>query len=141
MQGKDTPHPGLYYVGFCSFGCLFRLCGGTIPLIPLGVALALALAMIALWDFISSAPPRGRFCWCYHEPLHHRCSPKHRGSAPVLGIGYRVVCFLVFFVIAAWFILRYARSCKGDPSKSIFGDTKKKKGKWPSTIWIIPCRN
>jgi uncharacterized ion transporter superfamily protein YfcC len=38
------------------------------------------------------------------------------------GIGFRIVLFIIMYIVGAWFVYRYAAKVKADPSKGFFGD-------------------
>jgi uncharacterized ion transporter superfamily protein YfcC len=44
------------------------------------------------------------------------------GLTPVSGIGYRLAIFPPFFVVGFWYVLRYARKVRLDPSASLVAD-------------------
>jgi uncharacterized ion transporter superfamily protein YfcC len=129
MQGKDTPLLVCIMLVFALLGAFFGFAEETIPLIPLGVAMALALGYDRVVGFhlVRTAAWVG-FAGAIMNPFTIGVAQSIAEVPLYSGIGYRVVCFLVFFVIAAWFILRYARSCKGDPSKSILWGYKEEEG-------------
>ncbi len=120
MQGKDTPLLLTVMFIFALLGSIFGFAEETIPLIPLGVSMALALGYDRVVGFhiVRTAAWIG-FAGAIMNPFTIGVAQNIAELPLYSGIGYRIICFLIFFAIGAGFILKYAKDCKKDPTKSI----------------------
>ena len=120
MKGRDTPLLLAIMFVFALLGSVFGFAEETIPLIPLGVAMALALGYDRVVGFhiIRTAAWVG-FAGAMLNPFTIGVAQSIAELPLYSGLWYRIICFLVFFTIGAVFILKYARDIRKDPKKSI----------------------
>jgi len=120
MKGRDTPLLLAIMFVFALLGSVFGFAEETIPLIPLGVAMALALGYDRVVGFhiVRTAAWVG-FAGAMLNPFTIGVAQSIAELPLYSGLWYRIICFLVFFTIGAVFILKYARDIRKDPKKSI----------------------
>ena len=120
MKGRDTPLLLAIMFVFALLGSVFGFAEETIPLIPLGVAMALALGYDRVVGFhiVRTAAWVG-FAGAMLNPFTIGVAQSIAELPLYSGLWYRIICFLVFFAIGAAFILKYARDIRKDPKKSI----------------------
>lgn len=120
MKGRDTPLLLAIMFVFALLGSVFGFAEETIPLIPLGVAMALALGYDRVVGFhiVRTAAWVG-FAGAMLNPFTIGVAQSIAELPLYSGLWYRIICFLVFFTIGAVFILKYARDVRKDPKKSI----------------------
>jgi len=120
MKGKDTPLLLAIMFVFALLGSVFGFAEETIPLIPLGVAMALALGYDRVVGFhiVRTAAWIG-FAGAMLNPFTIGVAQSIAELPLYSGLWYRIICFLAFFTIGAVFILKYARDVRKDPKKSI----------------------
>ena len=120
MKGRDTPLLLAIMFVFALLGSVFGFAEETIPLIPLGVAMALALGYDRVVGFhiVRTAAWIG-FAGAMLNPFTIGVAQSIAELPLYSGLWYRIICFLVFFTIGAVFILKYARDIRKDPKKSI----------------------
>jgi len=120
LKGRDTPLLLAIMFVFALLGSVFGFAEETIPLIPLGVAMALALGYDRVVGFhiVRTAAWIG-FAGAMLNPFTIGVAQSIAELPLYSGLWYRVICFLVFFTIGAVFILKYARDVRKDPKKSI----------------------
>jgi len=120
MKGRDTPLLLAIMFVFALLGSVFGFAEETIPLIPLGVAMALALGYDRVVGFhiVRTAAWVG-FAGAMLNPFTIGVAQSIAELPLYSGLWYRIICFLVFFTVGAVFILKYARDIRKDPKKSI----------------------
>lgn len=125
MKGRDTPLLLTTMFIFAILGAIFGFAEETIPLIPLGVSMALALGYDRVVGFhiVRTAAWVG-FAGAIMNPFTIGVAQSIAELPLYSGLGYRIVCFIIFFAVGAIFILNYAKKVKSDPSKSIIYDYK-----------------
>ena len=59
-----------------------------------------------------------------HQPIYCGIAPGIYGRLKMFsGLGYRILCFVVFMGISIWYVWRYARRIQKDPTKSyLYGE-------------------
>ena len=125
MKGKDTPLLIIITFLFTLVGAAFGFAEETIPFIPLGVAMAVALGYDRVVGFhiVRTAAWIG-FAGAFLNPFTIGVAQNIAELPLFSGIGYRIICYIVFYAIGLWFILNYAKKIKKDPTKSIIYDYK-----------------
>ena len=120
MKGRDTPLLLAIMFVFALLGSIFGFAEETIPLIPLGVAMALALGYDRVVGFhiVRTAAWVG-FAGAMLNPFTIGVAQSIAELPLYSGLPYRIICFLVFFAIGAVFTLKYAKEVRNDPKKSI----------------------
>lgn len=120
MEGKDTPLLVIVTFLFTLVGAAFGFAEETIPFIPLGAAMAVALGYDRVVGFhiVRTAAWIG-FAGAFLNPFTIGVAQNIAELPLFSGIGYRLICYIVFYAIGLWFILDYAKKVKKDPTKSI----------------------
>lgn len=120
MKGKDYPLLIIVTFLFALVGGAFGFAEETIPFIPLGVAMALALGYDRVVGFhiVRTAAWIG-FAGAFLNPFTIGVAQSIAELPMFSGLGYRLICFAIFYFIGLWFILSYAKKIKSDPTKSI----------------------
>lgn len=120
FKGKDTPLLIIVTIIFSLLGAAFGFAEETIPFIPLGVAMSLALGYDRVVGFhiIRTAAWVG-FAGAFMNPFTIGVAQEIAGLPLFSGIGYRLVCYVVFLVIGILFILNYAKKVRQNPKNSI----------------------
>lgn len=105
---------------FLCIGAFPSMLEGSIPFVPIGVAVALMLgydvvtgvAIVFVADIVGwAAGPTNLYTVGNAQSIG--------GLELFSGIGYRMLSLVVLGAIAIWFVLRYAERVKRDPSKGI----------------------
>lgn len=105
---------------FATGGATFGMAEETLVFVPLVVALAkgvgydavVGVAMVYL----------GAYTGYTAGPLNPFNTGIAQGIAqlpPFSGLGFRLVCMALFYVLVCWWVMRYAKKVKDDPTKSI----------------------
>lgn len=111
-------------VFFLCIGAFPSMLEGSIPFMPIGVAVALMLgydvvtgvAIVFVADIVGwSAGPTNLYTVGNAQMIG--------GLELFSGIGYRMISLVVLGAIAIWFVLRYAERVKKDPTKSVMYGT------------------
>lgn len=120
LKGKDTLFLVFITLLFSLMGATFGFAEETIPFIPLGVALALGLGYDRVVGFhvVRTAAWVG-FAGAFLNPFTIGVAQSIAELPLFSGVYYRILSFVVFYVIGLWFILRYAKKVKANPEKSI----------------------
>ena len=123
MKGKDIFVICAVSIVTSLLGAIFGFAQQIIPLIPLGVSLALGLGYDRMVGFhiIQTASWVG-FAAAILNPFTIGIAHELAGLPLFSGWGYRVVCYVIFMVITLVFIVRYAEKVKKDPTKSVLYD-------------------
>ena len=123
MKGKDIFVICAVSIVTSLLGAIFGFAQQIIPLIPLGVSLALGLGYDRMVGFhiIRTASWVG-FAAAILNPFTIGIAHELAGLPLFSGWGYRVVCYVIFMVITLVFIVRYAEKVKKDPTKSVLYD-------------------
>ncbi|NPV44725.1 MAG: putative basic amino acid antiporter YfcC [Firmicutes bacterium] len=131
MKGKDTPLLVVMMFLFSLLGAAFGFAEETIPLIPIGVAMAVALGYDRVVGFhiVRTAAFVG-FAGAFMNPFTIGVAQGIAELPLFSGLGYRLICYGVFYLIGLWYVLSYAKKVKADPTKSIIygykGDVERK---------------
>lgn len=131
LKGKDIPLLIIVTFLFTMLGAAFGFAEETIPFIPLGVAMAVALGYDRVVGFhiVRTAAWIG-FAGAFLNPFTIGVAQSIAELPLFSGLGYRLICYIVFLIIGLWFILSYAKKVKKDPTKSILygykGDLNRK---------------
>ncbi|HOV27176.1 MAG TPA: Na+/H+ antiporter NhaC family protein [Pseudobacteroides sp.] len=120
MKGKDTPLLIFVTFLFTMLGAVFGFAEETIPFIPLGISMCLALGYDRMVGFhvVRTAAWIG-FAGAFLNPFSIGVAQSIAELQLFSGLGYRIVCYIVFFLIGLWFILGYAKKVKNDPTQSV----------------------
>ncbi len=120
LKGKDTPLLVIITFLFTMLGAAFGFAEETIPFIPLGAAMAVALGYDRVVGFhiVRTAAWIG-FAGAFLNPFTIGVAHNIAELPLFSGLGYRLICYAIFFTIGLWFILNYAKKIKKDPAKSI----------------------
>ena len=123
MKGKDIFIICAISIVTSLLGAIFGFAQQIIPLIPLGVSLALGLGYDRMVGFhiIRTASWVG-FAAAILNPFTIGIAHELAGLPLFSGWGYRVVCYVIFMAITLVFIVRYAEKVKKDPTKSVLYD-------------------
>lgn len=120
MKGKDTLLLVFVTFLFTMLGAAFGFAEETIPFIPLGISMCLALGYDRMVGFhvVRTAAWIG-FAGAFLNPFSIGVAQSIAELPMFSGLGYRLLCYAVFFLIGVWFILSYAKKVKADPTKSV----------------------
>jgi len=120
MKGKDTLLLVFVTFLFTMLGAAFGFAEETIPFIPLGISMCLALGYDRMVGFhvVRTAAWVG-FAGAFLNPFSIGVAQSIAELPLFSGLGYRLLCYMVFFLIGIWFILSYAKKVKADPTKSV----------------------
>lgn len=120
FKGKDTPLLVILTIIFSLLGAVFGFAEETIPFIPIGVAMAIALGYDRVVGFhiVRTAAWVG-FAGAFLNPFTIGVAQSIAELPLFSGIGYRLLCYAIFMVIGIWFILDYAKKVRKDPKNSI----------------------
>lgn len=120
VKGKDTMLLVSITVIFTLFGAIFGFAEETIPFIPLGISMCLALGYdrVVGFDIVRTAAWIG-FAGAFLNPFSIGVAQSIAELPLFSGLGYRIFCYIVFLGIGLWFILNYAKKVKLDPTKSL----------------------
>lgn len=120
MKGKDTLLLVFVTFLFTMLGAAFGFAEETIPFIPLGISMCLALGYDRMVGFhvVRTAAWVG-FAGAFLNPFSIGVAQSIAELPLFSGLGYRLLCYVVFFLIGIWFILSYAKKVKADPTKSV----------------------
>lgn len=123
MKGKDIFIICAISIVTSLLGAIFGFAQQIIPLIPLGVSLALGLGYDRMVGFhiIRTASWVG-FAAAILNPFTIGIAHELAGLPLFSGWGYRVVCYVIFMAITLVFIVRYAEKVKKDPTQSVLYD-------------------
>lgn len=105
----------------CSLlGSIFGFAQEIMPLIPLGVSLAVGLGYdrVVGFDIVRTALWVG-FVASTLNPFAIGIAHDLSGLPMFSGLGYRIICYVVFMIITLIFIVRYARHVKTDKNNSV----------------------
>lgn len=125
LKGRDLPLLIAIMIMFSLLGAAFGFAEETIPFIPLGVALAVALGYDRVVGFhiVRTAAWIG-FAGAFLNPFTIGVAQSIAELPLFSGLGYRLLCYAVFLVIGIWFIISYAQKVRRDPKNSIIYDYK-----------------
>lgn len=120
MKGKDTLLLVFVTFLFTMLGAAFGFAEETIPFIPLGISMCLALGYDRMVGFhvVRTAAWVG-FAGAFLNPFSIGVAQSIAELPLFSGLGYRLLCYVIFFLIGIWFILSYAKKVKADPTKSV----------------------
>jgi len=120
LKGKDMPLLVIITTLFTLMGAAFGFAEETIPFIPLGVSMAVALGYDRLVGFhiVRTATWVG-FAGAFLNPFSIGIAQSIAELPLFSGLGYRLLCYVIFLAISLWFILGYAYKVRKDPTKSI----------------------
>lgn len=120
LKGKDLPLLIIISLIFSLLGAVFGFAEETIPFIPLGVSLAVALGYDRVVGFhiVRTAAFVG-FSGAFLNPFSIGVAQSIAELPLFSGLGYRLICYFVFLAIGLWFIISYALKVRKDPTKSI----------------------
>lgn len=120
MRGKDTLLLVFTTFLFTMLGAVFGFAEETIPFIPLGISMCLALGYDRMVGFhiVRTAAWIG-FAGAFLNPFSIGVAQSIAELPMYSGLGYRLLCYAIFFLIGIWFILSYAIKVKDDPTKSV----------------------
>jgi len=120
VKGKDTLLLVSITVIFTLFGAIFGFAEETIPFIPLGISMSLALGYdrVVGFDIVRTAAWIG-FAGAFLNPFSIGVAQSIAELPMFSGILFRILCYFIFLTIGIWFILSYAKKIKADPTKSL----------------------
>ncbi|MGL5936586.1 MAG: YfcC family protein [Cetobacterium sp.] len=110
-----------------------------IAFVPLGVLLARALGFDAMVGMSMVALGAGvGFIGGFINPFTVGVAHSIAGLPIYSGIGFRVVVYIVLYIVTAAYIIRYAKKVKVDPLKSVVRDLELKQKSSSSDVKEIP---
>ncbi len=120
MKNKDVLLLIFVTFIFSMLGAAFGFAEETIPFIPLGISMCLALGYDRMVGFhvVRTAAWVG-FAGAFLNPFSIGVAQSIAELPLFSGLGYRLLCYAVYFIIGIWFILSYAKKVKADPTKSV----------------------
>ena len=120
MKGNDVIILCAISIVTSLLGAIFGFGQQIIPLIPLGVSLALGLGYDRMVGFhiIRTASWVG-FAAAILNPFTIGIAHELAGLPLFSGWGYRIICYVIFMAITLVFIVRYAQKVKNDPTRSV----------------------
>ncbi|MCQ1528957.1 YfcC family protein [Lutispora saccharofermentans] len=129
LKGKDTPLLVIITILFTLLGAAFGFAEETIPFIPLGVSMALALGYDRMVGFhiVRTAAWIG-FAGAFLNPFSIGVAQSIAELPLFSGLGFRVLCYFIFLGIGLWFIIGYAKKVKKDPSISVLYNYEGERG-------------
>ncbi|MGE5483775.1 MAG: YfcC family protein [Ignavibacteriales bacterium] len=113
----------LFWLGGASFG----MAEEALPFVPLGVSLAKALGFdaIAGTAMVTMGAAAGFCCGAFNAFTVGVA--QGIAELPIFsGLGFRIVCGLIFLLTGMWWVTRYAGMVKRDPSSSYVHDVEQK---------------
>lgn len=109
----------IFGIGGATFGMSDEL----VVFAPIGIALAHALGYDALTGLAATVLGAAvGFNAGFLNPFSTSIAQSIAGLPIYSGIEYRLVIFVLMFVVTVWYIMRYAQKVKADPSKSIVAE-------------------
>ncbi|QSQ08177.1 hypothetical protein H0A61_00497 [Koleobacter methoxysyntrophicus] len=126
LQGKEKfLIPATMFI-FSLGGATFGMAEETLVFIPIGVALARALGFDAITGtaMITMGAAAG-FCGGFMNPFTVGVAQGIAQLPLFSGIGLRIAAYVVFLVIAMWYVYNYSMKVKRDPEKSYVADLEK----------------
>ncbi|MBE6030206.1 MAG: YfcC family protein [Clostridiales bacterium] len=106
-------------------GATYGMSDELVVFVPIGIAIAHALGYDALVGLAATVLGAAvGFNAGFLNPFSTGIAQAISGLPMYSGIWLRLVIFAVYYVITVWFIVRYAKKVKKDPSKSIVKDCK-----------------
>lgn len=123
FKGKDTPLLIILTIIFSLLGAVFGFAEETIPFIPLGVSMAVALGYDRVVGFhIVRTSAWIGFAGAFLNPFTIGVAQSIADLPMFSGLWYRLICYTIFMIIGILFILNYAKRVREDPKKSILYD-------------------
>lgn len=107
-------------ISFGLLGSTMGLFEETYGLIPVFISIAVVLGYDAIvgGSIIYLGVAVG-FAAATINPFTVGVAQEVAGVTMFSGLGFRIVCFVVFMTISIWYVWRYARNIKKDPTKSV----------------------
>jgi uncharacterized ion transporter superfamily protein YfcC len=127
LQGKEKFMIPIFLVVFSLGGATFGMAEEAIVFIPIGIALARALGYDAITG--TAMITLGAACGFTSGFMNPFTVGVAQGIAELplfSGIQMRLVFLVIFLVITAWYLMRYAEKIKKDPSKSFVSELELK---------------
>lgn len=120
FKGKDRPLLIVLTIIFSTLGAAFGFAEETIPFIPLGVSMAVALGYDRVVGFhIVRTSAWIGFAGAFLNPFTIGVAQSIADLPMFSGLWYRLIAYVIFMIIGIWFILDYAKKVKKDPKESI----------------------
>ncbi len=119
LKGHDLPLLiGVMFI-FSLTGTLLGFAQQIIPFIAIGVTVATSLGYDRLVGFhIVRTSAWIGFAASTINPYVITTAQQMAGLPQLSGLGYRIICYVVFMLIFGVFTIRYAKKIKADPTKS-----------------------
>lgn len=120
LKGRDMPLLIVITTLFTLLGAAFGFAEETIPFIPLGVSMAVALGYDRMVGFhiVRTAAWVG-FAGAFLNPFSIGVAQSIAELPLFSGLGYRLLCYFIFLVIGLWYILNYANKVRKNPENSV----------------------
>jgi uncharacterized ion transporter superfamily protein YfcC len=117
---------------FMTLGAFFGIFEEVVPLVPLMVALAYSLGWDALTGLgMSILATNMGFSAAITNPFTIGVAQRLAGLPPFSGAGYRILIFLVMYLLLAVFLTRYARSVERRPESSpVYAEDRARRGQY-----------
>lgn len=120
LKGRESWIIPVFLFVFSMGGCLMGMSNEVLPFIPIGIIVArkagfdtaVGTAMVALGAAAGNVPGE-------MQPFTTAVAQGIAELPLYSGMWYRVIIHITFLVIASFFLMRYAKRVKADPSKSI----------------------
>ena len=119
LKGKDLIIIPIVLALFGLGGAIFGMCEESVPLVPLFVALCLAMGYDSIVG-VAIVMVGGAIGWA-GEFMNPFCLQVEQGISelpPLSGMGLRIALFVTMLVVTSLWIMRYARKVKKDPQLS-----------------------
>lgn len=120
FNGKDLPLLIGTMIIFSLTGSVLGFAQEAIPFIALGCAMATSLGYDRVVGFhIVRTSTWVGFAASTINPYVLSVPQQMAGLPQLSGLGYRVICYIVFMIVFGVFTIRYAKKVKADPTQSI----------------------
>ena len=119
LKGRDMIIIPIVLALFGASGAIFGMCEESIPLVPLFVALCLAMGYDSIVG-VAIVMVGGSIGWA-GEFMNPFCLQVAQGIAelpPLSGMGLRIALFVAMLAVTSLWIMRYARKIKKNPELS-----------------------
>ena len=134
---------GIMILFFMLFGSIFGIFEELVALVPIVIILAYALGWDSLTGLGMSLLATGfGFAAATLNPFTLGVAQEVAGLPAFSGVGFRIVCFIVFYLILYGFLYRYTKKIEKDPTKSlVYEDDLKQREKYANITAIEKLPN
>lgn len=126
LRGKEKLMIPMFLILFSIGGATFGMAEETIVFVPIGVALARALGFDAITG--TAMITLGAACGFNAGFMNPFTVGVAQGIAQLplfSGIGFRLVCLVIFLAMTAWYMIRYAEKVRKNPESSVVAELEK----------------